>query len=162
MAKKNTNAQANVQVLARMTLANGAVVDIYDIDLARQMGLVPGSADAGNAPAQEATASAKQKKSGKGKGKGKGNTQPKADKPTTRTEAVAAWKADRGITADTAAAYKSIYDANFDKDWEKWTASEEYNALKGSARKEANRTKAKEIRNGYRKQAGMNEKSFEK
>lgn len=96
--------------------------------------------------------------------KAKGNkAQTKSEKkPSTRTEAVAAWKAARGITDDTKAKYKSIYDAKWAKDWAKWVASAEYKALKGATRSEANKAKAKELRNGYRKQAGMNTKSFEK
>ena len=82
--------------------------------------------------------------------------------PTTRTEAIAAWKAERDITDTTKAKYKSIYDAKWAKDWAKWANSAEAKALKGAARKEANQAKAKELRNGYRKQAGMNSKSFEK
>jgi hypothetical protein len=96
------------------------------------------------------------------KGKGTKAQTKSVKKPTTRTEAIAAWKAERDITDDTKAKYKSIYDAKWAKDWAKWADSAEAKALKGAARKEANQAKAKEIRNGYRKQAGMNTKSFEK
>lgn len=112
------------------------------------------------AVAQALAAQAPTKSAAKGKGT---KTQTKsAKKPTTRTEAVAAWKAERDINDDTKAKYKSIYDAKWAKDWAKWANSAEAKALKGAARKEANQAKAKELRNGYRKLAGMNSKSFEK
>jgi hypothetical protein len=86
---------------------------------------------------------------------------PKVAKPSTKTEAVAQWKSERNINADTQANYKAIYAANWELDWAKWTSSKAYKGLSGSARKEANRLQAVKIRNSYRKLAGMNSKSFE-
>ena len=85
----------------------------------------------------------------------------KVAKPTTRTEAVAAWKQARGITGDTYAAYKAIYAERFNRDWAEWSNAATMAGLKGAARKEANIAKAKELRNAYRAEAGMNELSFE-
>lgn len=51
----------------------------------------------------------KAKSSGKAtKGKGKSKSQPKADKPTTRAEALAKWEADKGITPESKAKYKAL------------------------------------------------------
>ena len=89
-----------------------------------------------------------------GKAAPKGKAQPKADKPQTRTEAIAKWKAEHGITPEKTAAYKAMYEAKWEADWAAWTSSDEYKAIKGS-RKEANRAKAKAIRNGYRAACGL-------
>ena len=78
-----------------------------------------------------------------------------ADKPTTRTEAIAAWKAEKGITADKQMAYNEMYNANFTADWAKWTASKQYKAVSGDARKAANKAHAKKLRNKYREAVGL-------
>lgn len=42
------------------------------------------------------------------KGKGKATTQPKAEKPTTRREALAQWADAKGITDESKAKYKAL------------------------------------------------------
>ena len=89
----------------------------------------------------------------------------RAAKPQTKREAIAAWKAEKGIepvSADARAEYKRLYDANWLNDWNAWANSPERKALSKSERKVANEAKAKAIRNGYRKQAGMPESAYEK
>ena len=53
------------------------------------------------------------------KGKGKKPTsakapKPKADKPTTRREALAKWQAEKGITDESKAKYKALVNSNSD------------------------------------------------
>lgn len=86
----------------------------------------------------------------------------KSAKPTTRTEAVAEWKKQRGITPDTQAEYKRLYALYFAEDWADWTNSSVYKNAKGAERKALNQDMAKTFRNSYRKQAGMKLSSFEK
>lgn len=90
------------------------------------------------------TTSPKVKKPNEGKGKAQ---------PTTRTEAIAQWKADKGINTDTTSAYKALYEANWSKDWDAWKAL-------GKHTSEENKAQAKKIRNGYRTQVGI--KALEK
>lgn len=98
----------------------------------------------------KANAPMKAKAKAKAPAKGKGNTAP-----TTRTQAKQAWKDKHNITDETQAEYNRVYEANFDKDWAKWRASKKYASLKGAERSAANKAKAKELRNKYRKQVGI-------
>jgi hypothetical protein len=80
---------------------------------------------------------------------------PKAPKFTTATEAKNDYRAKHNITEETKAQAKALREANFVKDWAKWTASAAYAAVSGAARKEANRAKAKALYAAYDKKAGM-------
>lgn len=46
------------------------------------------------------------------KGKGKATAQPKAEKPTTRREALAQWADAKGITEESKAKYKALVNSN--------------------------------------------------
>lgn len=70
---------------------------------------------------------------------------PKADKPKTRTEAIAAWEKAKGITPESKAQYKEYYAREYAARWDKWTASKERNNLKGEALKRRNREKSAQI-----------------
>ena len=86
----------------------------------------------------------------------------KVAKPTTRTEAIAQWKAQKGITPEKEAEFKALtaaynaeYERNFAQDWAMWANSPARASLSGAARKEANRKMAIQLRNTYRTRVGM-------
>lgn len=80
---------------------------------------------------------------------------PKVAKPTTRKQALAQWEAKKGITPENKQAYKALVQERFEADWEVWTSSKAYKALKGAERKAANKAKAKALRASYAKTAGQ-------
>lgn len=106
-------------------------------------------------PIFEEAPKTKKSTAAKAPAKDKPTTKKAADKPTTRTEAIAQWKAEKGITADKQMAYNEMYNANFTADWAKWTASKQYKAVSGDARKVANKAHAKKLRNKYREAVGL-------
>jgi len=82
-------------------------------------------------------------------------TTTKVAKPSTKTEAIKAWKEARGITPEAKAVYDQLEAANFTLDWEKWVAKRNFTGMKLEERKAANRAEANRIRNVYRKLAGL-------
>ena len=79
------------------------------------------------------------------KNAGKKPAKKAADKPTTYGEAIAQWKADKGITPESTAAYKAYRDAEYAKRWAKWVESDKRNKLTGDARKAANKEMSAKI-----------------
>jgi transketolase len=84
-----------------------------------------------------------------------------APKFASRKEAVAAWKAEKGLTPELQDAYNAIYAKSFAKDWAKWTNTAEYRNASGATRKAMNHAKARILRNAYRTQAGYPEHFLE-
>ena len=116
MAKKNTNAQ----VLAQVRMANGAVVDIYDIDLARQMGLLPAQAP----------------KAGKGgrKSQPKAEKAPKVNPFVKGADGVSKFHKDMGLkTPAQVDADKQAYEQRISKQAYEFAVREKAGALKFSS-----------------------------
>lgn len=82
----------------------------------------------------------------KNAGKSVEKSAPKADKPKTRTEAIAAWEKAKGITAESKAEYNARFKAEYEARWAKWTASKEYAGISGETRKRRNREMSAKIR----------------
>lgn len=77
--------------------------------------------------------------------------QPKANKPKTRTEALAEWEKAKGITPESKAAYKAYYAVEYAARWDKWANSKERAGLKGDAVARRNREKSAQIREAIKR-----------